>query len=111
MTFFSFDWGYTKSIVLGNHLNSEKDPFEIEVGIENYITNEEYNDYGYSNDIMLIKLAEEVELNDGVSPVCLPQGTDYTPGIHCYTTGWGNTECKYSVKGNYHQSCEETDAI
>lgn len=87
-----FDRGYSKSIVVGNHLNSVKDPFEVEVGIETHITHENYDEYGFNNDIMLIKLSEEVELNEGVSPVCLPQGTDYTPGIYCYTTGWGTTE-------------------
>lgn len=88
----AFDWGWTKSVVLGNHKNSEKEAYEIEVDIEEVISHEDYGSQnGMDSDIMLIKLAEPVEFNEGVAPVCLPEGTDYTAGLYCYTTGWGNT--------------------
>ncbi len=65
-----------------NHFNSEQDPYEVEVVIEQVIPHEEYSDSTYSNDIMLLKLAEPVQMNDGVSPVCLPAlGEDYTTAL------------------------------
>lgn len=67
----------------------------MEVEIEEIIPHPEYSDSTFSNDVMLLKLAEPVEMTDGVSPVCLPvAGEDYTAGRHCYSTGWGHTQCK-----------------
>jgi len=41
-------------------------------------------------DIMLIKLAEDVEYNDFISPVCLPTSDEKAvEGTECYVTGWG----------------------
>ncbi len=67
----------------------------MEVDIDLVISHEQYGaSSGMDNDIMLLKLSQPVDLNEGVSPVCLPDASDYNPGQHCYTTGWGNTECK-----------------
>ena len=52
----------------------------------------EYNNYDYTNDIVLVKLKHPVELGDFVRTVCLPkkdEGDLATPGKYDYATGWG----------------------
>jgi secreted trypsin-like serine protease len=42
------------------------------------------------NDIMLLKLSSALQLNEYVSPVCLPDSSfKYDAGTQCITTGWG----------------------
>lgn len=44
-------------------------------------------------DIVLVKLANPVQLNSAVNVVCLPSTTDQFPvGTVCLTAGWGHTE-------------------
>merc|ERR1711988_1282000 len=45
-----------------------------------------------SNDISVIKLAEDIEFNDAVQPICLPKADfEYADGSHFLVTGWGRT--------------------
>ncbi|GAU89592.1 hypothetical protein RvY_02126 [Ramazzottius varieornatus] len=45
----------------------------------------------YSHDACLMKLAQPLEYNDHVSPICLANGTDEAAGKGCIVSGWGNT--------------------
>ncbi|KAJ7370922.1 Chymotrypsin-like elastase member 3B [Desmophyllum pertusum] len=57
-----------------------------------------------NNDIALIKLSRAADINDRVSPACLPIA-DYTvpPETTCYITGWG----KIRHPGNSHHTLQQ----
>lgn len=79
------------TIGIGKHnVNNEPNTEEIR-DIEDYFVHEEYgNRASYDSDIMLIKLASDVEFNDNIQPVCLPTlGEKSVEGTECYVTGWG----------------------
>ena len=80
---------------------TDRDDPQLTVDIEEIITHDAYSDYTYENDVMLLRLANPVEFNDHVAPICLPDPEDYQPGQGCYTTGWGNTECTYFNQKRY----------
>ena len=54
---------------------------------------------GYDNDIALMKLTEEVELNEYVAPICMPTDPYFEFFENeCVTTGWGKVDfskCAY----------------
>ncbi|RWS17613.1 testisin-like protein [Dinothrombium tinctorium] len=53
---------------------------------------------GYDNDIALMKLSEPVEVNEYVSPICLPASTEIEfTDRECVATGWGKVD--YNKKG------------
>ena len=85
-----------RSIVLGLHSKSAPDEYSQEFEDIKIISHEEYGSIGrYDHDIMLIKLAQPVEFNEAVSPICLPSpGDEFSEGMRCYTTGWGDTSCE-----------------
>ena len=79
--------------IQGNHSNAD-DMIQV-MEIAEVFTHPRYNssnDYDYSNDVKLIKLASPVKLNSQVSPVCLAETKDnFSSGTMCFTTGWGRT--------------------
>jgi len=83
------------SIVLGQYdiRNTSRDVFDVNrkiVKVERAIIHDVTQNIPYSNDLALLKLAEEVDLSVH-TPVCLPApGRDYTGHIGS-TYGWGRT--------------------
>ncbi|ELT95274.1 hypothetical protein CAPTEDRAFT_213986 [Capitella teleta] len=88
-----FYGGGQNEIVAGLHRKSEVDSSVQRIEIEEIIVHERYQSTSsFDHDIMLLKLAQPVEFSDFVSPVCLPgPSNEFTEGMRCYTTGWGNT--------------------
>ena len=92
---FRFERASVSTVVLGNHVNSQMDPYEVEVEVAQILPHPDYSETTYDSDIMLLKLAAPVEMNEGVAPVCLPPaGQDYDAGRNCYAVGWGVTQCR-----------------
>lgn len=91
-----FQWGSgAKNVVIGMHSleGNVNDEYKQEMEVEEIITHEDYDDFIYDKDIMLLKLKEEITFSEHVSPVCLPSlNEELDPGTKCYTTGWGNLE-------------------
>ncbi|XP_064414867.1 chymotrypsinogen 2-like [Latimeria chalumnae] len=77
-------------VVLGAHDRSALGEPVQKMQIEKVVTNSNYNSFTFNYDIALVKLASPAALTNYVSPVCLPDPTDYfPPGMLCVTTGWG----------------------
>jgi len=79
-------------VVVGLHRRSQPDQFTVRVPISEFFINDKFNRTGrfFTSDIMLIKLAHPVELNDAVSPVCIPSlFQEFPSGKRCYSSGWG----------------------
>jgi len=84
-------------VVVGLHRQSQPDSFSVRVPVSRVILNSKFHsrsspwaaNFGTS-DVMLVKLAQPVDLNDAVSPVCLPSPFQVLPtGKRCYASGWG----------------------
>jgi len=76
---------------------SQNEPSQQVVGIEKYWVHPNYSsppDHFYADwDITLVKLDQDVTLNEFVRPVCLPEATDQLQGgENIVTIGWGQTE-------------------
>ena len=57
----------------------------------------DYDPPSGDQDIMLFKLAEDVEFTDEISVVCLPApGEELISGQIVQTSGWGTLECEYN---------------
>ncbi len=71
----------------------------MRIGVEAQFVHPNWDYSVIDNDIMLFKLAEDIEFNDAVSPVCLPTSSDdeLSDGIIVQTTGWGRVQCKCSM--------------
>jgi len=87
-------------VVVGLHRRSQPDRFAVRVNVSKMIFNTKFGQPGpagtqATSDIMLLKLAHPVELNDAVSLVCLPYLFQVLPaGKRCYSTGWGSMSSK-----------------
>ncbi|XP_026139208.1 transmembrane protease serine 9-like isoform X3 [Carassius auratus] len=56
-------------------------------------------------DLCLLRTQTEMEIGDGVRPVCLPRLTDSFPsGSSCWVTGWGHTKEGGSVMSHLRQA-------
>lgn len=90
------------SVVLGAHdIYWEISPAAAPEGsprrysIDKFITHPDYiHGVKFSNDIAVVQLSrhEEVELNDHVKPVSLPQPSEYFYGHDCWISGWGSLQ-------------------
>lgn len=81
--------GYTAT--LGSHQVDTVDSNQQNVGLETIIVHEDYNNRLLDNDICLLKLAEDVKIDDYKNVACLPSA-DVTADTKCVVTGWGDTE-------------------
>ncbi|KAM6312931.1 chymotrypsin-C-like [Podargus strigoides] len=83
--------GMTYRVVLGKQVLSEEDePGSLAVGVEKIIVHEKWNSFLITNDIALIKLAQEVEESETIQAACLPPaGLVLENNYPCYVTGWG----------------------
>ncbi|XP_063323760.1 chymotrypsin-like elastase family member 2A [Pelmatolapia mariae] len=78
-------------VVLGNH--NLKNGNHQKIMIEKRIIHENYQHVGQGNDIMLLKLAEKVPLNDRVQTIQLPPAEiNLKENQVCQVAGWGKTK-------------------
>ena len=87
-------------IVLGAHNNNPgvSEASKVTIPIERQFIHEDWNPSLIDNDIMLFKLAEEVEFSDEISPVCLPDPSDELhDGDEMITSGWGRLSCEFLI--------------
>jgi len=87
------DWPKYKIKLGADHRGNSFDPNEPTqqvIAIENVIINPNYNENNISHDVALIKLAEDVKINDNIIPICLPNsGEELARGEKTVTVGWG----------------------
>ena len=82
-------------IVLGAHNKDINEDTQVKARVKNIFTYPGWDAETIDNDIMLIKLTEDVEFNDAISPVCLPPAGEELPAeTIMQTSGWGRLECK-----------------
>jgi len=79
---------------VGEHdkYSKEAPPKFKEFKVAQIIRRSDYNQGNKDNDIALLKLAEDIEFNEDVQPICLPDSkfNDYTRNWGV-VTGWGKT--------------------
>lgn len=81
---------------IGEHDRSTEDGFEQEVTIERLFKHPQYSESSSAKctldyDLALLKLERNLEYNNRVRPVCLPE-SDFPSGTYCFVTGWGKTK-------------------
>jgi len=92
--------GYKIKLGADDHgsAGSQNEPSQQVVGIEKYWVHPNFSegspsDHYESYDITLVKLDKDVELNEYVRPICLPQATDRLQADEkTVNVGWGQTE-------------------
>ncbi|XP_059177534.1 serine protease 30-like [Physella acuta] len=83
-------------VVVGDYSLKEDEVEQERFEVEAYILHENYDASTNENDIALIKIKPNdghgIQYSDRVQPACLPDAdTDYTVGLACIISGWGNT--------------------
>eukprot|EP00918_Siedleckia_nematoides_P041935 GHVU01091352.1.p1 GENE.GHVU01091352.1~~GHVU01091352.1.p1 ORF type:complete len:425 (+),score=32.85 GHVU01091352.1:202-1476(+) len=87
------DINKNKKVVLGQHSRTKHTKETVTVYADKIIVHEDYDRGTLNNDVMLIKLSDDVKYKDEVSPVCLPRkGQKFPVKTPCYVTGWGDLE-------------------
>ncbi|XP_043926331.1 mannan-binding lectin serine protease 1 isoform X3 [Protopterus annectens] len=80
------------TVYLGMHDVNNKDDIMVQ-SVEKIILHEHFDPENYNNDIALVKLKNQVTMNEYVMPVCLPQFSHELEGPHPNTlglvAGWG----------------------
>lgn len=83
----------TEKIVIGDYNRTKLDKFENIVSIKDKYVHPRYDSYGYGYDLALLKLAEPIEWNRFVRPICLPDlGSDLKLMTNLTVAGFGFTE-------------------
>lgn len=81
-------------IILGAHNLTADEDTQVRVSASEIHIHQDYNSIDYQNDIALLKLAEEVTLNDYIQTVHLPSRSDVNKTYEYITVtsiGWGLT--------------------
>ena len=69
-------------IVVGQHSQSKPDQYTKKYKVSEIINHPDWDPTTISNDISVIKLAEDIEFNDAVQPICLPKADfEYADGL------------------------------
>jgi len=94
-----FDTKYfTYIVVAGEHNLKEKDGFEQESNIAEFIVHPGYSEDNTVNDIALLRLKTPLKFNDRVQPACLPLNSMrerlYAEGVKTILSGWGELDPK-----------------
>lgn len=98
---------YTQIAILGDHHIWSHEGTEQYMSVDAIYWHQSYDYKTLDYDIMLMKLAHPVNVNQHVKPVSLPQSCP-TAGDMCTVSGWGNI---YSDQGNIFWSvCPSTYA-
>ncbi|XP_069713627.1 ovochymase-2 isoform X2 [Phaenicophaeus curvirostris] len=80
------------TVVAGLHDLTEKE-YRQKRSVKQYIIHPSFNKTTMNSDIALLQLAEPLEFNDYVRPVCLPTKEEVVqPSSVCVVTGWGVQE-------------------
>lgn len=80
---------YSQIVILGEHHIWEYEGTEQYMAVDAIYWHQSYNYQTLDFDIMLLKLAHPVTINQFVKPVALPTACP-TPGEMCTVSGWGN---------------------
>lgn len=86
---------YTLIAILGDHHIWVNEGTEQYMAVDAIYWHESYDYMTLDYDIMLMKLAHKVQVNEYVRPVALPSGCPHA-GDMCTVSGWGNI---YSDEG------------
>lgn len=85
------DPGYFE-IVVGQHSKKSPDQYTKKYKVTNIINHPQWDRRTLSNDIAIIKTADDIKFNDAVQPICLPpKDTKYADGANFLVSGWGKT--------------------
>ncbi|XP_058426738.1 chymotrypsin-C-like [Marmota monax] len=77
-------------VAVGKHNLTVDEEGSVIVGEDTIYVHEKWNSFLVRNDIVLIKLAEPVELSDTIQVACLPEKDSVLPQDYpCLVTGWG----------------------
>jgi len=69
------------------------EPSQQVMTIEKAIVNPKYDAAKITHDVTLVKFSQDVQLNDNIIPICLPQkGEALKGGDNVVTIGWGATQ-------------------
>jgi len=77
-----------------SHGNSSvpNEPSQQVIAIGKAIVNPKFDSEKFNHDVTLVKLAEDVQFNDNIIPICLPKkGEKLKTGDNGVTAGWGAT--------------------
>ncbi|CAF0934190.1 unnamed protein product [Brachionus calyciflorus] len=77
-------------IISGLHDTNAHDSFTDIKSVSKIIVHPGYSNFGYRNDIALIKLSERLIFNDYIMPVCIPDLTFNLTNQDGIATGWGS---------------------
>lgn len=89
---------YAQIAILGDHHIWMHEGTEQYMAVNAIYWHQSYDYKTLDYDIMLMKLAHPVTVNQYVKPVALPRACP-TPGVMCTVSGWGNI---YSDEGKVH---------
>merc|ERR1712178_329289 len=79
-------------VVVGQHSKRSPDKYTKRYRVAEIKNHPQWNPRTLENDISIIKLAEDIEFNQAVQPICLPQSDwIYVDGGNFLVTGWGRT--------------------
>jgi len=79
-------------IVVGQHSKKRPDKYTKKHNVAKIINHPRWNPQTLEHDIAVIKLSEDIQFNDAVQPICLPQSNwIYADGGKFLVTGWGLT--------------------
>ena len=78
---------------VGSYHLYEEDQSQKDIAVSSVLLHPDYSAWTLDNDICILVLAEQVDLSDpNIGVVALPEeGEMYSPGTHCWVTGWGAT--------------------
>lgn len=80
------------SVVLGAHSMSMDEPLKQVFKIQSYFLHPEFSAHPRQNDIMLIKLNEQVTFSSAVQTIQFQRtNQDVNPSTMCLVSGWGST--------------------
>uniref|UniRef100_A0A8C4RT05 Ovochymase-1 n=1 Tax=Erpetoichthys calabaricus TaxID=27687 RepID=A0A8C4RT05_ERPCA len=78
-------------VSIGDHDLSIKEKWEQKLSVKQVICHTKFDPFNpFSYDIAMLELEKEINFNDKVRPICLPNANDnFAPGTLCTVTGWG----------------------
>ncbi|XP_026112416.1 granzyme B(G,H)-like isoform X1 [Carassius auratus] len=93
------------TVVLGAH-DLKKSENSFRYTVDSYHQHPNYTKGSFVNDILLLKLEKNVQLNDNIKWISIPEeGSIIEAGSVCSVAGWGSLE----AKGNKSDHLMETD--
>ncbi|KAK2854787.1 hypothetical protein Q7C36_006656 [Tachysurus vachellii] len=100
---------YSQIVILGEHHIWKYEGTEQYMAVDAIYWHQSYDYQTLDYDIMLLKLAHPVTVNEFVKPVALPTSCP-TPGEMCTVSGWGNIYTD-SVFNPFNLQCVEVPIL